>query len=454
MFVGRALLLVALVQQPAGLAGLPSAALRLGRPAARYSVRPRSAAVLLCATPSARPPLPLPRPPAAPRHGRPRILLGTLVLIYISNQWSRALPSSLVSFGGSGTGYEFMNIALGMDEVRYGWLSSYAFTALYALASLAAGRACDTFSRGSVLLVAAAGWTAATGLQACATSYPQLLASRAALGISQAFCSPAAYPMIGQAFARESRGTANAIYSSGLYLGYAFASVSALLTRHLGWRRTSLAVAIFSAAATLLLGIVLRASGEPEAEATTSAGATAGAAPAPPPPSDAPPLTLSPTQTVLRTRSAALLLVASTTRSFGGYAVGAWSVPFFRQYHPTLARDFAVANGIFIAVAGSLSTILGGWLSDRLVSRGRAGAPSDGSTAHRALYVPIVGSLLAIPLWVCVLQSRAVWPAMTCLLFSYFVAECWFGALTSTMQVRMRHTIGLDRMPISVYIEY
>jgi predicted MFS family arabinose efflux permease len=380
------------------------------------------------------------------------------VLIYVSNQWSRALPASLVKFGGVGTGREFMNVALDVDAVQYGWLSSYAFTALYAVTSLGAGVACDRFSRGAVLLVAAAGWTIATGLQACATNYPQLVLSRAALGIAQAFCSPAAYPMIGQAFASESRGMANAIYSSGLYVGYAFASLSAILSRLIGWRLTSLVVAAFSATSTLLLGLVLYHKSFSSAASTaasyssslsagttpplvaTPAAASARASPVDSPkPAAATPAAAAvqraaPVRTVFGTRSAALLLIASTTRSFGGYAVGAWSLPFFRLYHPDRAANFAVANGVFIAVGASLSTVMGGWLSDRLISRGREGAPADGSTAHRALFVPMCGSLVAIPLWVCVLQTSTFVPAMVALLLSYLVAECWFGALTSTMQ--------------------
>lgn len=470
MGVGRALFVIAVLQQPAGLCGLPSVAVRLGRPAALRAVRLRCTGGLLCAAPAVQPPPP-PRVAANSGQHRPRILLGALVLIYISNQWSRALPASLVKFGGVGTGREFMNVALNMDAVQYGWLSSYAFTALYAVTSLAAGMVCDRFSRGAVLLVAAAGWTVATVLQAFATNYPQLVSSRAALGIAQAFCSPAAYPMIGQAFSSESRGMANAIYSSGFYVGYAFASLSAILSRSFGWRLTSLVVAAFSAASTLLLGLVLYlrspSSAAPAAAASSSspsagttpllvvtaatksarappsgssrppAISTSGRAPpAGPPPAAAPaaPAAGAPVRTVFGTRSAALLLAASTTRSFGGYAVGAWSLPFFRLYHPERAANFAVANGLFIAVGASLSTVLGGWLSDRLVSRGGEGAPADGSTAHRALFVPMCGSLLAIPLWVCVLQTSAFVPAMAALLLSYLVAECWFGALTSTMQ--------------------
>ena len=75
----------------------------------------------------------------------------------------------------------------GLHEVQYGLLSSYAFTALYSVASLAAGAACDIFARAPVLVAASALWSGAAALQGCASSYPQLLASRAVLGVSPSF---------------------------------------------------------------------------------------------------------------------------------------------------------------------------------------------------------------------------------------------------------------------------
>eukprot|EP00965_Chrysotila_dentata_P160173 5289608-Pleurochrysis_carterae.AAC.3 len=64
---------------------------------------------------------------------------------------------------------------------------------------------------------------------------------------AQAFCSPAAYPMIADRFPPWRRATANAVYTSGLYLGYALASLSVLFSKAIGWRATCLAVAAVSA---------------------------------------------------------------------------------------------------------------------------------------------------------------------------------------------------------------
>ncbi len=339
-------------------------------------------------------------------------MLGALVLVYVSNQWARALPASLVNFNPAAQGRprDFMNVELGLDELRYGFVSSYGFTALYSLASLVAGVACDRLPRGAVLLTATAGWSAATALQSISRGYGQLLGARALLGFSQAFCTPAALPMIAERFSARRRAVAGAIYSSGIYLGYALASSSVILTSTLGWRATSVVVSAFSAAMVPTLWLALRGS--------TPATSTA-AAPSPPPPVE------RPLHSVLRVRSVLLLLVAVAFRSFAGYAVGAWSFPFYRQYFPECAATFASLNAVMVAVVGTLSTVSGGVLSDRLAAR---------RGPHASLLVPIVGCLLAMPLWFGVAQAGSFTLSIGCLLAAYLAAECWWGATISTMQ--------------------
>ena len=65
---------------------------------------------------------------------RPRryIVLAALLLLYVSNQWARMLPSFLVAFDEAGragrTGRELMNLGLGFNAAQYGLLVSYGFT--------------------------------------------------------------------------------------------------------------------------------------------------------------------------------------------------------------------------------------------------------------------------------------------------------------------------------------
>uniref|UniRef100_A0A7S4B9C8 Major facilitator superfamily (MFS) profile domain-containing protein n=1 Tax=Chrysotila carterae TaxID=13221 RepID=A0A7S4B9C8_CHRCT len=91
--------------------------------------------------------------------------------------------------------------------------------------------------------------------------------------------------------------------------------------------------------------------------------------------------------------------------------------------------QFAVSNAVLVAAAGSLSTIGGGALADALTRRGRQ--------PDRALLVPLCGSMLAVPLWLGVLQARSFSMSMACLLGAYLAAECWWGATMSSLQVAL-----------------
>lgn len=60
-----------------------------------------------------------------------------LLLVYISNQWSRSSLYYLVNFSDSAdaTAFTAMNVDLGFTQAQYGALASVAFTALFAVAS-------------------------------------------------------------------------------------------------------------------------------------------------------------------------------------------------------------------------------------------------------------------------------------------------------------------------------
>ena len=363
------------------------------------------------------------------------MLLAVLLALYVSNQWARNLPSYIVNFAPAavqeaGAGRSLMNVGLGFDQAQYGLLVSYGFSLLYTACSFPAGYACDRLPRKRLLLCAALGWSAATAAQGAARTFWQVLLARVLLGIAQAFSGPAAHTLISDTFSPERRATANAIYSSGIYLGAALASLSVMLSQAAGWRATSFVVAAASATPALLLALMTRtgdaaadgkasssSSSPPPAKGRTAAGASAGAvAPPPPPPRLA---------QVLSVPSVRLVLLAAAARLFSGFAIGAWAAPFYRTHFGGHARQFAILNALVVAGGGTLSTVLGGVLSDRLTRGGRGAA---------AALVPALGSVLATPCWVCAMQSRAFLPSMAWLLAAYLLAESWFGATISFMQ--------------------
>ena len=277
------------------------------------------------------------------------------------------------------------------QQAQYGLLVSYGFALLYTAFSFPAGYACDRFPRTRLLLGAALAWAAATTAQGMASCFAHVLIARVLLGIAQSFSGPAAHTLISDTFPASRRATANSIYSSGIYLGAALASLSAVLGQSVGWRATSFTVAAASAVPALCLALLIKEPPRPEAAAAAAAaaagsgggggGAARGSRPA----------------QVLRVASVRLVLAAAAARLFSGFAIGAWCAPFYRTYFPAHTRQFAVLNALIVAGGGTLATVMGGVLSDRLTSGGKG---------HLAAYVPALGSLVAIPCWVAAMQAR------------------------------------------------
>src|SRR5690606_14004347 len=75
--------------------------------------------------------------------------------------------------------------AIPMTDAQFGLLSS-VFLWVYGFASPFAGFLADKFSRSKVIIVSLFVWSLVTWLTSLATSFEQLLATRALMGISEA----------------------------------------------------------------------------------------------------------------------------------------------------------------------------------------------------------------------------------------------------------------------------
>jgi hypothetical protein len=133
------------------------------------------------------------------------------------------------------------------------------------------------------------------------------------------------------------------------------------------------------------------------------------------------------------------LFLASFLRFCSGLCIGVWSAPYFRMVFPDQQADYAVAQAVITAVGGSVSGLLGGYVADLIAAQGAQDDDNNG----RKLWIPVVGSTLAAPLWyMSVENSQSFEVAMAWLAAEYFVAECWFGPTISVLQKTVGPKIG------------
>jgi MFS family permease len=108
---------------------------------------------------------------------------------------------------------------LHITDVQLGLLQGAAFALIYAVAGVALGRAADVLPRRLVIVAGIVVWSLATVACGYATSFSELFAARAAVGIGEAALAPAAMSIITDSFRAERRGTATGAFLMGMIIG-------------------------------------------------------------------------------------------------------------------------------------------------------------------------------------------------------------------------------------------
>jgi MFS transporter, Spinster family, sphingosine-1-phosphate transporter len=139
------------------------------------------------------------------------LVVGLLVPVALLNYLDRQLLASM-KFSVMG---DLPDIAL---EARWGTILA-TFKWVYAGLSPVGGYLADRYSRRHVIAGSLLVWSIVTWTTGHVTSYEQLLAARALMGISEAFYIPAALALIADFHRGHTRSRAIGLHQMGIYLG-------------------------------------------------------------------------------------------------------------------------------------------------------------------------------------------------------------------------------------------
>jgi MFS family permease len=207
-------------------------------------------------------------------------VLGLLMVIYAFNFLDRQVITILAPS---------LKAALELTDAQIGLLFGTAFALFYALFGIPLAKLADGWNRVKTIGLGLTIWSGMTAVSAFATNFAQLGLARVGVGIGEASGSPAAYSLLQDYFAKEKRGTALALYSSGIYLGVGASlifggAVIAHWTAHFtpdtqplglaGWQATFLAFGVPGLLLALLLVLTVREPVRGQSEGLTSDGET------------------------------------------------------------------------------------------------------------------------------------------------------------------------------------
>lgn len=245
------------------------------------------------------------------------------------------------------------------SALRAGELLS-AFFWTYALVQITgiAGWLTDRFPPGWVLFGGYLLWSLAMAGFGLAPSYSALFALQLILGIGESVAYPC-YSRIFAAMPQEHRGRANAFIDAGTKLGPAAgAFLGGLILIHYGWRMLFLA---FGAGA--LLWLIPWYFSMPDSERSKSACVSEQKSE--PPRHGAEPTIAK----MLRLRRAWGVFIGHFCGNYFFYLLLAWLPAYLvQEEHLSIRAMSRLAAAIFLLIAST--TVLAGWLSDRLIARG------------------------------------------------------------------------------------
>ena len=175
------------------------------------------------------------------------LLVPVALLNYLDRQMLAAMKSSMMN--------DIPDIA-----TRANWgvvLGSFKW--VYALLSPAGGYLADRLSRSRVIAASLFVWSVVTWATGHVQSFPQLVAARALMGISEALYIPAALALVAQIHRGGTRSRAVGLHQTGIYAGIILGGFSGYLADSpgLGWRSAFIACGFIGIAYSFPLYILL-----------------------------------------------------------------------------------------------------------------------------------------------------------------------------------------------------
>jgi MFS family permease len=276
-------------------------------------------------------------------------VLAILVLGYIFNVIDRGVLGVLLQ----PIKEEFL-----LSDTQLGLLGGIAFAIFYAIMGVPIARLADAWSRINVLTLAISLWSLATALCGAAVGFYTLLLARIGTAVGEAGGTPPSHSLISDYFPIKVRGTALSIYAMAVPIGTAIGNfASGWLNVLVGWRMTFFLVGLPGLAVAALLRLTVK---EPPRGYSDGPAAALRKHETPP--------ILVVFKYLCSKRSFMHMSLAAALHSVVWYAGSTWNASFFIRSH---GMDTASAGSwlAVFALIGTIGTLAGGFLADRLSDR-------------------------------------------------------------------------------------
>lgn len=337
-------------------------------------------------------------------------VLGLLFVVYVVNFIDRQVLAILL---------DPIKQDLGVSDTAMGFLTGFAFALFYTIAGLPIARWADRGVRRNIIALGLALWSLMTAASGLTRNFAQLAIARVGVGVGEAACTPPSHSLIADYFPAARRGTALAIYATGIHVGIMCGFLAGgWLTELFDWRTAFLVVGLPGVALAVVVRLTLR---EP-----TRGAMEVG-------PVDTRHASVSEVaRFLLARRSFVFMQIGGALHAVASYGITVWSPAFLGRVHDMGPAEIGTSLALIAGPGGAAGVFLVGKLSDRL-------SPKD---ERWYLWLPTLSALLPLPFTVGFLLAEEPFWALACflphtLLGSGYIAPK-YAVTQAVVKVRMR----------------
>jgi len=286
------------------------------------------------------------------------LLVPVALLNYLDRQMLATMKTSMVA--------DIVGIE---TDAQWGFVLA-CFKWVYAVLSPVGGYIADRFSRRLVIAVSLFAWSVVTWATGHVTTYEGLVATRALMGVSEAFYIPAALALIADFHAGPTRSRAVGIHQTGIYLGLILGGFAGYVADapSFGWRFAFEAGGLVGVLYAVPLFFLLR---DPPRVRAGGPGPTPAAA----------------LKELLGNRDFLLLVLSFTLPAIAGWVIKDWMPVILKQQFGLSQGEAGTMAVLWVQVASIGGAVLGGVVADRWMRR----------TDRGRIYTSALGMLLFLP---------------------------------------------------------
>lgn len=304
--------------------------------------------------------------------------------------------------------------AIPMSDKQFSLLTA-VFLWVYGIFSPFAGFLADKFGRSRIIISSLFIWSIVTWLTAHATNFPQLLATRALMGLSEACYIPAALALIADYHKGPTQSTAMGIHMAGVFIGASLGFIGGWIAQEHTW---NLAFTIFGLGGIVYAFFVAfflkDAPGEHPTE-TIDTGAD-------PDKNNF----FKTTKILFSNRSFYYMLGFWSLLSIISWLITAWLPTFYIQHFNLSQKIAGIYATAYLYPASVVGLILGGLLADKWSKK----------TSRSRMLVPAVGLAIATPAVLIAGASSILWIAII-----FFILYAVTKAFSDTNMMPILSTI-------------